>query len=97
MQLLQDVDKPGSDMEFYAASLDSTLARKMEAIASLREKLSEFRAHLHEERELSKKFFDQQNEINDVFDLHSSHKGKKGSEGEDTQMLTYDLGIPMSN
>ena len=95
MQLLQEVDKPGSDVESYAASLDSTLAHKMEAIASLREKLSTFRTHLGQERELSKKFFEQQNEINDVFDLHGSEKEKK--EDDDMQMLTTGLDIPMSN
>ena len=95
MQLLQEVDKPGSDVEAYAASLDSTLAHKMEAIASLREKLSGFRSHLHQERELSKKFFEQQNEINDVFDLHGSEKSRK--EDDDAQMLTNGLDIPMSN
>ena len=97
MQLLQEVDKPGSDVESYAASLDLTLARKMEAIASLRDKLSGFRTHLQQERELSKKFFEQQSEINDVFDLKSSFKGKNGPESDETQMLTNDLDIPMSN
>ena len=67
----------------------------MEAIASLREKLSTFRTHLGQERELSKKFFEQQNEINDVFDLHRSEKEKK--EDDDMQMLTTGLDIPMSN
>ena len=98
MQLLQEVDKPGSDVETYAASLDSTLAHKMEAIAALRDKLSVFRNHLQQERDLSKKFFEQQTEINDVFDLHGSEKGKKDLDNdEDTQMLTNDLDIPMAN
>jgi len=95
MQLLQEVDKPGSDVEAYAASLDLTLAHKMEAISSLREKLSTFRGHLSQEKELSSKFFEQQNEINDVFDLHEPEKETKGT--EDMQMLTTGLDIPMSN
>ena len=99
MQLLQEVDKPGSDIESYAASLDSTLAHKMEIISSLRDKLSGFRSHLREEKVLSKKFFEQQNEINDVFDLNDNLQDKQdiNAENDDAQMLTHDLTIPMSN
>jgi len=92
-QLLHEVDKPGSDIEEYTNALDAILANKMEAIASLRKKLSVIRTHLNQEKELSKKFFEQQNEINDVFDLNGS--GKK--EDEDVQMLTSGLDIPMFN
>ncbi len=98
MQLLQEVDKQGSDVEAYAASLDSTLARKMEAIAALRDKLTGFRTHLQQEKDLSKKFFEQQNEINDVFDLRdAAGKEKKVADNEEAQMLTSDLDIHMSN
>jgi predicted RNase H-like nuclease (RuvC/YqgF family) len=92
-QLLNEVDKPGSDIEEYTNSLDSILANKMEAIASLRKKLAVIRTHLNQEKELSKKFFEQQNEINDVFDLNGSEK----KEDEDVQMLTSGLDIPMFN
>eukprot|EP00826_Nyctotherus_ovalis_P033769 TRINITY_DN2751_c0_g1_i14.p5 TRINITY_DN2751_c0_g1~~TRINITY_DN2751_c0_g1_i14.p5 ORF type:complete len:259 (-),score=65.83 TRINITY_DN2751_c0_g1_i14:148-924(-) len=63
MQLLQELDKPDSDVDVYAALLDTTLANKVEAVNSLRKKLSTFRAHLRQEKELSKKFFEQQNEM----------------------------------
>lgn len=63
MQLLQELDKPDSDVDVYAALLDATLANKVEAVNSLRKKLSAFRAHLRQEKELSKKFFEQQNEM----------------------------------
>eukprot|EP00826_Nyctotherus_ovalis_P033772 TRINITY_DN2751_c0_g1_i8.p2 TRINITY_DN2751_c0_g1~~TRINITY_DN2751_c0_g1_i8.p2 ORF type:complete len:274 (-),score=69.14 TRINITY_DN2751_c0_g1_i8:199-1020(-) len=92
-QLLHEVDKPGSDIEEYTSSLDSVLANKMEAIASLRKKLSVIRTHLGQEKELSKKFFEQQNEINDVFDLNASER----KDDEDVQMLTSGLDIPMFN
>lgn len=92
-QLLNEVDKPGSDIEEYTTSLDSMLANKMEAIASLRKKLSVIRGHLNQEKILSKKFFEQQNEINDVFDLNGSEK----KDDEDVQMLTSGLDIPMFN
>jgi len=70
MQLLQDVDKPGSDIDTYVTNLDSLLALKMSAIAELRTKLGTFKEHLNQEHTLSKKFFEQQNELNDVYDLH---------------------------
>ncbi len=95
MQMLQEVDKPGSDVESYAAALDATLARKMEAIAALKEKLAGFRSHLQREKDLSRKFYDQQNEIGDVFDLNAPAKGRVPD--EDTQMLTNGLDICMSN
>lgn len=63
MQLLQELDKPDSDIESYATLLDSTLSNKVEAVNSLRKKLSSFRSHLRREKELSKKFFEQQNTI----------------------------------
>ena len=63
MNLLQELDKPGSDVDAYAASLDSALASKVEAVNSLRNKLSSFRSHLKQEKQLSKKFFEQQNFI----------------------------------
>ena len=92
-QLISEVDKPGSDIEEYTLRLESTLANKMEAIISLRKKLSVLRSHLEQEKELSKKFFEQQNEINDVFDLNGSEK----KDDEDVQMLTNGLDIPMFN
>ena len=36
MTLLNDVDKPGSDVEEYVNNLDKILAEKMEMIANLR-------------------------------------------------------------
>ncbi len=91
MEILQEVDKPGSDVEAYATSLDSILAHKMEVIGALRKRLTDFRGHLKEEQELSKKFFEQQNEMKDVYDMQT-----KGST-DDAQMLTHDLESVMGN
>lgn len=97
MQLLQEVDKPGSDVETYASSLDTILAQKMEAIVALRNKLKDFQAHLKDEKELSKQFLEQQNEIQDVFDLQKESEQKFSPGREDTEMLTNDLDIRMEN
>jgi len=63
MKLLQELDKPGSDADAYANSLDETLENKLKVINSLREKLAVFRTHLKQEKELSKKFLEQQNAL----------------------------------
>jgi len=90
MQILQEVDKPGSDIEAYASSLDSILAQKLETISSLRSRLKDFQEHLKTEQKLSKEFFQQQTDINDVFDLHDD-------KAADNQMLTNDLDNVMTN
>lgn len=67
MQLLQELDKPGSDADKYADSLDEMLGSKVREIGELREKLAVFRTHLKQEKELSKKLLEQQSvlEAND--------------------------------
>jgi hypothetical protein len=60
MVLLQEVSKPGSDIEEYVSSLDAMLAHKLEIISMLRSRLLGFYFHLRQEEELSKKFYTQQ-------------------------------------
>lgn len=54
MQLLNAVDKPGSDVEEYINNLDEILKTKMEMIASLRNQLVDFHKHLKTEECMSK-------------------------------------------
>ena len=74
MMLLQEVDKPGSDVDEYVSNLDAILAHKMEAISLLRSRLLCFHEHLMHEEKLSHKFYEQQHEILDVFDLKDGNK-----------------------
>lgn len=97
MQILQEVDKPGSDVESYASALDSILAQKMETISSLKSRVNEFQGHLKKEQILSKKFFEQQNEISDVFDLHEGKGKMQICDNEDAQLLTKGLDVVMEN
>ena len=46
MQLLNEVDKPGSDVEEYAKSLDKVLLSKIKIITDLRSQLVRFYGHL---------------------------------------------------
>jgi kinesin family protein 2/24 len=52
MALLEEVDKPQSDIEIYVKKLDQILLKKMEMIGSVRQKLVRFHQHLEEEHNL---------------------------------------------
>jgi kinesin family protein 2/24 len=56
MELLHDVDRPGSDVDAYVKALDKLLAAKVESICDIRHKLSVFTNHLLEEERLSRQF-----------------------------------------
>ena len=58
MTLLNDVDKPGSDVEEYAKNLDRVLLGKIKIITDLRSKLLKFYSHLKTEEEMSKLYND---------------------------------------
>jgi len=49
MSLLNDVDKPGSDVEQYVELLDATLLKKIQVITQFRSKLLNFHKHLKTE------------------------------------------------
>jgi len=76
MVLLNEVEKPASDIDEYVDSLDTILAHKVEMINLLRSKLQVFKGHLREEEALSKKFHEQKNEMMDIFDLNSADNFK---------------------
>lgn len=62
MNLLHEVDKPGSDVEQYIANLDVILKSKMDMIHTLRSKLSGFYDNIKEEQEMSSAFQEMQNQ-----------------------------------
>lgn len=53
MSLINDVDKPGSDVQFYVKKLDNVLLQKIEIITKLREKVLNFHHHLKTEELMS--------------------------------------------
>ena len=85
MVLLHDVDKPASDIDEYVDSLDAILAHKLELITVLRTRLVKFKEHLREEEMLSKKFYEQRNEVMDIFDLNTNVSDN--FKNEDMQLL----------
>jgi len=52
---LDEVDKPGSDIDEYILSLDKILMEKLKSIKNLQNKISEFKSNLEEERLINKK------------------------------------------
>ena len=54
MQLLNAVDKPGSDVEQYVKGLDRVLLKKMQIISDVRERMLNFYSHLKTEEHMSK-------------------------------------------
>jgi kinesin family protein 2/24 len=54
MVLLNDVDKPGSDVEEYVTNLDVILLSKIEMIQNMRNQLLNFHKHLKTEEQMSK-------------------------------------------
>ena len=54
MTLLNEVDKPGSDVEVYAKGLDKILLKKIQIISEIRERLLNFYSHLKTEEHMSK-------------------------------------------
>lgn len=63
MLLINEVDKPGSDIDNYVTSLDKILKEKAERIDKTRSKLLKFQNLLKEEEFLSQKFYQYQNEF----------------------------------
>lgn len=54
MALLEEVDKPQSDIEQYVRKLDDILLKKLEMIGNMRHKLVKFQLHLADEQQLQK-------------------------------------------
>ena len=52
---MDEVDKPGSDIDEYILSLDKILMEKLKSIKNLQNKISEFKSNLEEERLINKK------------------------------------------
>ena len=61
---MNEVDKPGSDVEVYVKGLDRVLLKKMQIISDVRERLLNFYSHLKTEEHMSKLYERNQEETN---------------------------------
>ena len=67
MNLINEVDKPGSDIENYVVNLDKVLLDKVRKINEIRQRLRKFRIMLKDEEALSAKFINS-NEFIDMYE-----------------------------
>lgn len=68
MNLLHEVDKPGSDVEDYILNLDTLLKSKIDMIHKLRSQLARFYDNIKEEQELSNLFHEMKNQGDSAYD-----------------------------
>jgi len=72
MNLINEVDKPGSDIENYVVNLDKILLDKVRKINEIRQRLKKFRIMLKDEEALSAKFINS----NDFIDMYEKNEKK---------------------
>ena len=72
MNLINEVDKPGSDIDIYVGHLDKILEEKENRIKELRAKLSKFNVMLKKEEMISQHLLNH-NDAFDVFDLNNDN------------------------
>jgi kinesin family protein 2/24 len=61
MSLINEVDRPGSDINQYVISLDKQLADKIDKINTVRNRLQKFHVLLKDEEALAQKFASHEN------------------------------------
>jgi kinesin family protein 2/24 len=72
MNLINEVDKPGSDIENYVINLDKVLLEKMKNIDQIRQRLKKFRIMLKDEEAISANFINS----NDFIDSYEKNEKK---------------------
>ena len=72
MNLINEVDKPGSDIENYVINLDKVFFEKVKKINDIRQRLKKFRIMLKDEEALSAKFINS----NDFIDMYEKSEKK---------------------
>lgn len=64
MQILKEVDKPGSDVQNYVEKLDKILISKIEIMTNLRRQLLDFYKNIKTEEQMLKLFHEMQGDMN---------------------------------
>ena len=68
MLILNEVERPASDIDDYVINLENMLNYKIDIINGLKSKLLRLKDHLKEEENISKKLYEQRNGAMDVYD-----------------------------
>ena len=79
MALLNEVDKPGSDVEQYVANLDKLLKQKISMITEMRKQLITFHTHLKTEEAMSKIYQEQQEQEQQYYEQQEASYDYNGS------------------
>jgi hypothetical protein len=83
MGLINEVDKPGSEIENYVNTLDKLLEDKVEKINALRGKLRKLNILLKDEEALQSKFNENQMDFLDFYDFGKKNYDNLEDELED--------------
>ncbi len=70
MLILNEVEKPASDIDDYVANLENMINYKIDIMNTLKAKLLRLKGHLKEEESISKKFYEQSNGGMDIDDMN---------------------------
>ena len=91
MNLLNDVDKPGSDASQYVAHLDKLILQKIEMMHRIRQQVIDFHTHLKTEELMAKLYEDtqsmnnpaslQQDDTEGMYDVQGQNDYYDGQEG----------------
>lgn len=92
MTLLNDVDKPGSDVEAYVASLDKLLTQKIAMISDMRRQLITFHTHLKTEEAMSKLYQQQQQAQDNQMLAYQQEEGQYDNFANDLAMANNGYG-----
>lgn len=73
MLILNEVEKPASDIDDYVANLENMINYKIDIMNALKAKLLRLKGHLKEEENISKKFYELRNGDMDIYDTNQGN------------------------
>ena len=87
MNILNDVDKPGSDVEEYVGNLETILTHIMAMIQEMQDKLKNFRGFLKREASLSHMWNKYTNDV-EMMDVDEKHGTSFDCEAVTVQLVS---------
>jgi phosphopantetheine adenylyltransferase len=91
MNLVNDVEKPGSDIEFYVHSMEKVYNQQLEKINFMKTRFINLKNLLKEEEELSQKFF-KLNEMMGSILTDSFHCNSQSNYSKSEDLNNFDEG-----
>jgi len=91
MNLVNEVEKPGSDIEFYVNSMEKVYNQQLEKINFMKTRLINFKYLLKEEEELSQKFL-KINEMMGSMMTDSFHCNSQSNYSKSEDLNNFDEG-----